>query len=143
MDNIQNPQVEVKPLPPKTDINGKPIKLKNYKDLRILHKLGQQKELFINHLKLILKQYNPNDNQLDYALLIEVLNIAEEFFYIGSKEQRDLAKQEAVKEIMLPYFLCNEMVLDKSIANVYHKVKKSNCIKRGYKRLSHFFKKKN
>jgi len=146
MEQNQNIQEEIKAfqsLPPKVDINGKPIKFKNYKDLRTLHKINQQKELFINHLNTILKEYTPNDNQLDYSLLVEVLNIAEEFFYIGNKEQRNEAKQNAVKQVMLPYFLCNEIVLDKSIANVYHKVKKSNFIKRGFKRFSHFLKKKN
>lgn len=130
-------------LPPRTDINGKKIRLKNYKDLRTLHKISKQRELFISHLKVILKEYNPNDNQLDDEMLIEVLNIAEEYFYIGNKDQRNEAKQSAVKEIMLPYFMNNDLILDKSIANIYHKVRKSNWVKRSLKRVSHFFKKKN
>ena len=92
---------------------------------------------------MILKEYNPIDNKLDEKILIEVLNIANEYFYIGNKDDRDKAKFEAVKKLMLPYFMCNELVLEKSIVNVYHKVKKSNFIKRGLKRLSHFLKKKN
>lgn len=129
-------------LPPRTDINGKKIKLKNYKDLRTLHKISKQRELFISHLRVILKEYNPTENQLDDEMLIEVLNIAEEYFYIGNKEQRNEAKQSAVKEIMLPYFMDNDLILDKSIANIYHKVRKSNWFKRSLKRVSHFFKKK-
>jgi hypothetical protein len=130
-------------LPPRTDINGKKIKLKNYKDLRTLHKINKQRDLFISHLKVILKEYSPNENQLDDEMLIEVLNIAEEYFYIGNKEQRNEAKQSAVKEIMLPYFMNNDFVLDKCIGNIYHKVRKSNWVKRSLKRVSHFFKKKN
>ena len=136
-------QLETNSLPPRTDINGKKIKLKNYKDLRTLHKISKQRELFISHLKVILKEYEPNENQLDDEMLIEVLNIAEEYFYIGNKEQRDEAKQSAVREVMLPYFMTNDFVLDKCISNVYHKVRKSNCVKRSLKRVSHFFKKKN
>lgn len=146
----QNIQPTVEPVsisisqpPPKVDINGKPIRFKNYNALRTQHKINQQKDLFINHLELILKEYNPIDNQLDEKILIEVLNIANEYFYIGNKDDRDKAKFEAVKKLMLPYFMCNELVLEKSIVNVYHKVKKSNFIKRYLKRLSHFLKKKN
>ena len=129
----------VEDIPPKRVFSHDLKKIKSYRKLRRNFKINNSKLVFVNDMKAILVCFKLEEHKLDCELLIEVLNIAESFFIYGNKEERNDCKLEAVRELMLPYFFDNELILDKSIANVYHRVKKSNLVKRVWSRLINFF----
>ena len=129
----------VEDVPPKRVFSHDLKKIKSYRKLRRNFKINNSKLVFINDMKSILVCFQLEEHKLDTELLIEVLNIAESFFIYGNKQEREDCKLEAVRELMLPYFFDNELILDKSIANVYHRVKKSNLAKRVWSRLINFF----
>ena len=136
---VKNNVKKVEDIPPKRVYNHDLKKIKSYRKLRRNHKINNSKLVFVNDMKAILECFKIENHQLDTELLIEVLNIAESFFIYGNKEERTDCKIEAVKELMLPYFFNNELILDKSISNVYHRVVKSNLVKRVWRRLLNFF----
>ena len=136
---VKNDVKKVEDIPPKRVYNHDLKKIKSYRKLRRNHKINNSKLVFVNDMKAILECFKIENHQLDTELLIEVLNIAESFFIYGNKEERTDCKIEAVKELMLPYFFNNELILDKSISNVYHRVVKSNLVKRVWRRLLNFF----
>ena len=136
---VKNDVKKVEDIPPKRVYNHDLKKIKSYRKLRRNHKINNSKLVFVNDMKAILECFKIVNHQLDTELLIEVLNIAESFFIYGNKEERTDCKIEAVKELMLPYFFNNELILDKSISNVYHRVVKSNLVKRVWRRLLNFF----
>jgi hypothetical protein len=72
-------------------------------------------------------------------LLIEVLNIAEEFFINKDKTERDTQKRECVINLMLPYFNNDTQLLLKTIQLVDHKIKKVGLARRLYLRAKFFF----
>ena len=129
----------VEDIPPKRVFSHDLKKIKSYRKLRRNFKINNSKLVFVNDMKAILVCFKLEEHKLDCELLIEVLNIAESFFIYGNKDERNDCKLEAVRELMLPYFFDNELILDKSIANVYHRVKKSNLVKRVWSRLINFF----
>ena len=129
----------VEDVPPKRVYNHDLKKIKSYRKLRRNFKINNSKIVFINDMKAILDCFKLDEHKLDCELLIEVLNVAESFFIYGNKDERNDCKLEAVRELMLPYFFDNELILDKSIANVYHRVTKSNLAKRVWRRLINFF----
>jgi len=143
--SVDEPVVEpvkvkvVEDVPPKRVFSHDLKKIKSYRKLRRNFKINNSKLVFINDMKSILVCFQLEEHKLDTELLIEVLNIAESFFIYGNKQEREDCKLEAVRELMLPYFFDNELILDKSIANVYHRVKKSNLAKRVWSRLINFF----
>lgn len=130
---------KVENVPPKRVYNHDLKKIKSYRKLRRNFKINNSKVVFINDMKSILECFKLEEHKLDTELLIEVLNVAESFFIYGNKDERNDCKLEAVRELMLPYFFDNELILDKSIANVYHRVTKSNLVKRVWRRLLNFF----
>jgi hypothetical protein len=136
---VKEPVVKVENVPPKRVYNHDLKKIKSYRKLRRNHKIHNSKLIFVSDMKSILECFDVETHKLDTELLIEVLNIAESFFIYGSKEEREDCKIESVKSLMLPYFMDNELVLEKSIANVYHRVVKSNLAKRVWRRLVNFF----
>jgi len=129
----------VEDVPPKRVFSHDLKKIKSYRKLRRNFKINNSKLVFVNDMKAILVCFQLEEHKLDTELLIEVLNIAEQYFIYGNKQERNDCKLEAVRELMLPYFFDNELILDKSIANVYHRVTKSNLAKRVYRRLLNFF----
>lgn len=130
---------KVEDVPPKRVFSHDLKKIKSYRKLRRNFKINNSKLVFVNDMKAILECFKLEEHKLDTELLIEVLNIAESFFIYGNKDERNDCKLEAVRELMLPYFFDNELILDKSIANVYHRVTKSNLAKRVWRRLLNFF----
>ena len=117
-------------------------KLKSYKKIRRNYKKQNMKSTFINDLQFLLDEYSPSDkeNDLNDDLLIEILNIAEEYFiYPNNKQEREIVKREAVIELMKKYYRNDEELLNKTINNLWHKVKKSNMFKRCWARLKVFF----
>lgn len=135
----EEPSMEVKEIPPKQVYNHNLKKIKSYRRLRQSYKINNAKAVFVKDMHSILECFKVEDHKLDCELLVEVLNIAESFFIYGNKEEREHSKQEAVKTLMLPFFLNDELVLDKTIANVWYKVVKSNSLKRCWRKLLNFF----
>ena len=92
-------------------------------------------------MKIVLNEYSPLDkeNQYNDELLLEVLNIAEEFFINKNKEERETYKKECVIDLMLPYFINDKQLLMKTIQLVDHRVKKVGLMKRLYFRFKIFF----
>ena len=101
-------------------------------------KLDNQQKIFITDLKQMLSHMDIVQNTLNTELLIEVINIANQFFIYGQNEDREKSKLEAIHELMMPYFV-NEKILDTNIYSIQHKVTKSNFFKRLYRRGKNFF----
>ena len=92
-------------------------------------------------MKVVLNEYLPTDkdNQYNDELLIEVLNIAEEFFINKDKTEREVHKKDCVIELLLPYFNNDKQLLLKTIQLVDHRIKKVGLIRRLYLRAKIFF----
>ena len=67
-------------------------------------------------------------------MLIEVLNIAEEYFISKDKVERDTQKKDCVIELLLPYFNNDKQLLLKTIQLVDHSIKKVGLVRRLYLR---------
>jgi hypothetical protein len=128
-------------VPPKEIFNHNLKHLKSFKNIRTAYKNKNLKYTFVNDLSIVLKEYDPTDpsNELNDELLLEIMNISEEYFICKCKTTREELKTESVKSLMLPYFRNDEKLLDKTISHIYHKVKKSSVIKRVWKRFTFFF----
>lgn len=143
VDEVKVEEVKkVRDVPPNA-IYGHNLKsISSYNKLRKGYKLSNQKSIFLTDIKAILKEFPADKHQYDDELLVEILNIAEQYFIYGNKEDREKAKEECIKEILLPYFRDDVELLVKTIAHVWHKVKKTNIFKRCYSRFKNFFLKK-
>ena len=117
-------------------------KIKSFKQIRRNYQAKSQKNIFLNDLNVVLDEYLPENHQFDTDLLVHILNISESFFVYGSKTEREEAKSNAVKQLMLKYFRDDEDILDTIITSVWPKVNKSTMIKRAMRRLRLWFKKK-
>ena len=115
-------------------------KLSSYNKLRRNKKLSIQKQVFLDDVGAILSQFPVEDYLYDDELLITFLNICESYFVCSSAVERKESKDEALR-LMLPYFRDDVQLLKKSVAHVWHKVKKSSALKRMVARLVIFFKK--
>ena len=132
---------ELKDVPPKQLFNYNLKQLKSFKKIRQSYKLKNLKYTFLSDMKVVLNEYLPTDkdNQYNDELLIEVLNIAEEFFINKDKTERDTQKRECVINLMLPYFNNDTKLLLKTIQLVDHKIKKVGLARRLYLRAKIFF----
>jgi hypothetical protein len=125
---------------PPNSIYGHNLKsISSYNKLRKGYKLSNQKSIFLTDIKTILKEFPHDKHQYDDELLVEILNIAEQYFIYGNKDDREKAKEECIKEILLPYFRDDVELLAKTITHVWHKVKKTNVFKRCWSRFKNFF----
>lgn len=124
---------------PKDDIYKRMKKLTTFKQIKRSYKLESQKAQFLADLDELFKHLNVEDHLYDTELLIELMNATEQYFIYGTKDQRDQSKAEVVKEVMLKFFNNDERVLDKFIATVFKKVKKSTLMRRLYRRVYNFF----
>ena len=52
------------------------------------------------------------------------------YVYPLNKDEREQTKKECIVKLMLPYFRNDEVLLDKTINHIFHKVKKSTVLKR-------------
>jgi len=86
----------------------------------------------LNHLHV-------DDNKFNLELLIEVSNIANEFFIYGEKDAREESKYQAVHELLLPYFQDDSDILETMLVSVQNKIKKSTFLRRILKRAYNFF----
>jgi len=118
-------------------------KLKGYKNLRSTHKNNTLKETFIHDLQIVLlNEYDPLDveNDLSDELLIEVMQLAENFFfYPKDEEEREALKMDCVVKLMTPYFRNDRKLLLKTVEHIRHNVKKCKLWKRLFFRFKHFF----
>ena len=127
---------ELKDIPPKQLFNYNLKQLKSFKKIRQSYKLKNLKYTFLSDMKVVLNEYLPTDkdNQYNDELLIEVLNIAEEFFINKDKTEREVHKKNCVIELLLPYFNNDKQLLLKTIQLVNHRIKKVGLIRRLYLR---------
>ena len=132
---------ELKDIPPKQLFNYNLKQLKSFKKIRQSYKLKNLKYTFLSDMKIVLNEYLPTDkdNQYNDELLIEVLNIAEEYFISKDKVERDTQKKDCVIELLLPYFNNDKQLLLKTIQLVDHRIKKVGLIRRLYLRGKLFF----
>ena len=132
---------ELKVIPPKQLFNYNLKQLKSFKKIRQSYKLKNLKYTFLSDMKVVLNEYSPSekDNQYNDELLLEVLNIAEEFFINKDRTEREVYKKDCVIELLLPYFNNDKQLLLKTIQLVDHKIKKVGLIKRLYLRGKLFF----
>ena len=128
-------------VPPRAIYGHDLKKLKSFKKIRQSAKVINMRNQFIQDLEPILKFLPPadEDNDLDDDILVEVLELAEQHFFYGDKEAREEQKLNSVIEVMLPYFRNDVKILEKTIKNVLHKVKKLSYRKRTWKRFKVFF----
>jgi hypothetical protein len=132
---------ELKDIPPKQLFNYNLKQLKSFKKIRQSYKLKNLKYTFLSDMKVVLNEYLPTDkdNQYNDELLIEVLNIAEEYFISKDKVERDTQKKDCVIELLLPYFNNDKQLLLKIILLVDHRIKKVGLVRRLYLRGKLFF----
>jgi len=123
---------------PKSDLYKRLKKLSSFKQIKKNYKLESQKEQFVNDLKMLFKHLDVQEHKFDTELLLELLNSTEEYYVYGSKEEREKQKDSTVKELMLPFFE-NEKILMSFVNTLQDKVKKSNMFRRFVKRVFHFF----
>ena len=132
---------ELKDIPPKQLFNYNLKQLKSFKKIRQSYKLKNLKYTFLSDMKVVLNEYLPTDkdNQYNDELLIEVLNIAEEFFINKDKTEREVHKKDCVIELLLPYFNNDKQLLLKTIQLVDHRIKNVGLIRHLYLRAKIFF----
>ena len=132
---------ELKDIPPKQLFNYNLKQLKSFKKIRQSYKLKNLKYTFLSDMKIVLNEYLPTDkdNQYNDELLIEVLNIAEEYFISKNRVERDTQKKDCVIELLLPYFNNDKQLLLKTIQLVDHRIKKVGLVRRLYLRGKLFF----
>ena len=144
---IENPQIlyeKINDMIPPKSIYGHDLKrLKSYRNIRQGYKLKNQKQIFINDISNILKTFDEDSFKMNIELLAEILQIAEEYFIYGDREQRENSKMEAISELMKKYFKDDEDFLFSAIEYAYHRVSKSNIFKRILARTWLFFKRIN
>jgi hypothetical protein len=139
-DEIIQEQIRKYEIPPKKLFNFDLKKLKSFKKIRQAYKKKNLEFVFVNDLSVILNEYTPvKDYEFCDELLVQIMNIAEEYFIQKNKTEREESKTSSIKKLMLPYYRDDEKLLDIHISHLYHKVKKSNIAKRMYQRTKNFF----
>jgi hypothetical protein len=139
-DELIQEQIRKYEIPPKTLFNFDLKKLKSFKKIRQAYKKKNLEFVFVNDLSVILNEYTPiKDYEFCDELLVQIMNIAEEYFIQKDKTEREQSKISSIKKLMLPYYRNDEKLLDIHISHLYHKVKKSTVIKRLYQRTKNFF----
>ena len=127
-------------IPPKKMFNVDLKKLKSFKQIRQKYKKKNMEFVFVNDLKVILDEYSPiKEFEFCDELLVQIMNIAEEYFIQKDKTEREESKLLSIKKLMLPYYRNDEKLLDIHIKHLKHLVKKSNVLKRVYQRTKNFF----
>ena len=109
---------ELKDIPPKQLFNYNLKQLKSFKKIRQSYKLKNLKYTFLSDMKVVLNEYLPTDkdNQYNDELLIEVLNIAEEFFINKDKTEREVHK----KIVLLNYYYLTLITINNCYRKLYN-----------------------
>ena len=114
-------------------------KIKSFKSLRQSYKVSNQQTVFLTDMKTMLDHLSIDDNKFNLELLIEVSNIANQFFIYGNQNDREESKIQAVHELLLPYFQNDSDILEAMLVSVQNKIKKSTLARRLFKRVYNFF----
>ena len=129
----------IKQIPKKTLYGSNLKRIKSFKNLRKSYKISNQKQVFITDMKNMLFHLDTNTNKFNLELLVEVCNIANQFFIYGSSENREASKSEAIYELLLPYFQNDITILTSMLESVQGKIIKSTTLRRLYRRLKNYF----
>lgn len=114
-------------------------KIKSFKKLRQSRKVSNQKELFLYDMKEMLCDVvleNDNDRK---DLLIEIANIAHDYFIYGDQVTRETSINDAVQELLLPFFDGNKAEFKVDLLTVRKSIIKPNILKRTASRVYNFF----
>ena len=122
-------------------------KVKSFNNIRRSGKLLEQEQLFETGVyDKFLKFLDPNNHQLDIEILIGVLQMAEEYFVYGNKEERTTAKEASIRKMVTPYFRDDIQILEMMISSVWKHIYKTNWFKRlkrksilGFKKIINSF----
>jgi hypothetical protein len=137
--DVPTSETQTVQVPPKSLYGNNLKRIKSFKKLRRGYKLQNQKSIFLNDLKELLRQFPTDQHKYDDELLIEILNIAESFFIYGKAADREQIKTECIAELMTPYFANDKDLLIKTISHVWQHVCKSTLRRRVFSRLKNFF----
>ena len=140
--SISKPEDNVFEVPPRSLYGHDLKKLKSFKKIRQGYKKQNMKNVFINDLSNILKEFSPDqpENELNDELLIEIMQIAEEYYiYPSTEEDRTSLKNDSVVELMLPYFRGDPKLLEYTMKHAKQYVKKIGKLRRTFMKLKLFF----
>jgi hypothetical protein len=125
---------------PNSSLHGRNLKkIKAFNKVRKTYKLDNQQQIFVNDVSLLLSHMDISENEFDLELLLEICNIANEFFIYGSKESREESKKEALDKLLLPYFRDDVKILDKNLKFIKGMMVKNNFLKRNFRKLKNIF----
>lgn len=139
---VSNPEDDAVTVPPRSLYGHDLKKLKSFKKIRQGYKKRNMKSVFINDLSNILKEFSPDlpENELNDELLIEIMQIAEEYYiYPSTEEDRTSLKNDSVIELMLPYFRGDPKLLAYTMKHAKKYVKKIGKLRRTFMKLKLFF----
>jgi len=140
---VSNPEDNDEVAVPPRSLYGHDLKkLKSFKKIRQGYKKQNMKSVFINDLSNILKEFSPDlpENELNDELLIEIMQIAEEYYiYPSTEEDRTSLKNDSVIELMLPYFRGDPKLLAYTMKHAKKYVKKIGKLRRTFMKLKLFF----
>ena len=92
-------------IPPKKMFNVDLKKLKSFKQIRQKYKKKNMEFVFVNDLKVILDEYSPiKEFEFCDELLVQIMNIAEEYFIQKNEKEREESKLLSINKLMLPYY---------------------------------------
>ena len=114
-------------------------KIGSFNKLRKSRKINSQKIEFINHIKNSLSLVKLDSEEERNTLLIEVINSANMFFIYGDYELRESSKNEAIRELMLPFFNEDVAEFKVDVLKIQSKIQKSTLIRRVAMRVYNFF----
>ena len=125
---------------PKKKLHGIDLKsIPSFKLLRRQYKLDNQAAIFRRDVGDLLAHIDIAGSALDTDLLLQICNVAETFFIYGPREDLEKTKAETIMELMKPYFLDNEKVLEVMMKNIAHRIKKSTRWRRLFRRMKNYF----
>ena len=140
VESVKPEQNVLQQVPQKTLYN---VDLKNitcFKKLRQNAKVANMRKQFENDIWAILDLIPPNEeNELDENILLQICQLAENYYFLGDAQTRNEQKQISINNLMLPYFRYDKKLLNTMVLNLSHKIKKLSYHKRMYKRLKLFF----
>lgn len=114
-------------------------KIKSFKKLRQTRKVSNQKELFLYDMKEMLASIVLENDADRKDLLIEIVNIAHDYFIYGDQETRETSINDAVQELLLPFFDGNKAEFKVDLLSIRKSIIKSNIFRRTTSRVYNFF----
>lgn len=122
------------PAPDRKRVGRSLSRMKSYRAIQKSDAIEQHNMLFELMLPTYLGKLSPEKFKYDSKILKHFLNEQEKHYYLGTKKERDAAKQKS-RQLLLPYFNNDPEYLQHSIDQVWKKVFKSNILRRLLARL--------